>query len=154
MYLLTHLRALEYNQFFLINICWFFKKSDLASIGLSNEQGIEYNISNFEALCEQIYSNVKQFYSQNAIFKVKKAELADEPAGPPETQLFEWEDFANILERILESDNLQYFHANNKSAITTLLQQLKKGVIDDGAFMLQISQSFSTWLMMRESQKC
>ncbi len=56
-----------------------------------------------------------------------------------------------LLEEIVESDRLRQFHESKKNEIGNLISQLKSGAIDDANFMMQISQLYSQYLMMRQT---
>ena len=63
-------------------------------------------------------------------------------------QAVDWDTFKGLLDDIVESENLRKFHASKKVEIANLLNQLKSGDIDDGAFMSQISQLYAMFLAM------
>jgi len=121
---------------------------DITSINLKQDPGIDYNPQEFLKVCEQIYENIKQFHKDHPLYKIKKVEEADVSTTLPTT--INWNTYMGLLEEIVESDRLRQFHESKKNEIVTLISQLKSGSINDAYFMMQVSQLYSQWLMMRE----
>ncbi len=121
---------------------------DIISLGLKQDPGIDYNPQEFLRVCEQIYEYVKQLHKDHPLYKIKKVEEAEETAAIPTT--INWDSFIGMLEEIIESERLRQFHESKKNEISTLISQLKSGTINDANFMMQVSQLYSQWLMMRQ----
>ena len=122
--------------------------ADMISIGLQQEPGINYSPQEFERVCEQLYEYVNQFHKEHQLYKIKKLEETEETIAIPTT--IDWDTFIGILEDIVESDRLRQFHESKKNEIVGFLTQLKNGSIDDANFIMQISQLYSQWIMMRQ----
>jgi hypothetical protein len=127
---------------------------DMSSIGFSQDPGIEYSPEDFERVCEQLYEYTKKFYNEHSgLFKIKTTEL-QEAVKPSIMEkktidVLKWEDFYNILEHMVESEDLRLFHERNSSSLTNLVKQMQSGSLDDANFMIQVCQLYLHWFQSR-----
>ncbi|TFH29925.1 MAG: leucine-rich repeat domain-containing protein [Promethearchaeota archaeon] len=130
---------------------------DMNSIGLYDDPGIIFNPDNFQEMCEQLYENVKKFDQDHSdLYKIKTTELQEEfapTAMKKSAQVLEWENFYQILEKTVESEDLRIFHKQHTNSLANIVKQLKDGSVNDGDFMVQVLQLYVQWSQTREFLK-
>ncbi len=133
--------------------------SDMNSIGLSQDPGMDYTPQNFENVCEQLYEHIKKFYKEYpGLFKVKKSVVEEKLAKDKKIQEekvakfkkmdeeiaailpkdFSWEAFMAVLEYLVDSEDLKNFHKSKEREIINLVKNLKNGSLSDADFLAEV----------------
>jgi len=98
--------------------------SELASIGLSRELGIEFNNEDFGAFCRDVYQYIYDFK--------RKIDLFDKQQGKMEKLILEYN---KVIDEHLNSDVYRESFMTNNAELEILKQNLRSGTIEFSSFL-------------------